>query len=169
MIKNQEEYNVCKIKCSQGREKMEAQLLKMRERGYGETEISRILCGTERLVEKNRNDIMVYERLQKKDLTVLHELPLNKQLIALRIYLDISQAQLAQSLGIPEEQLARDEQHDYCGITMERYLQILRVLGIHLIPSYVTGDMEATRTIADRLLQKSKESGNGWLVGGIQT
>jgi len=45
---------------------------------------------------------------------------IKKALIAYRIYLEMTQAKLANKLGVSESQLSRDERHEYYGATTEK-------------------------------------------------
>ena len=53
-------------------------------------------------------------------------------MICLRIAKDLSQAELANRLGVDPSQVSRDERNEYHGITLERVAKILEALGIKI-------------------------------------
>ena len=61
---------------------------------------------------------------------------IGQRLIGIRIYLGISQRDLAKKLGVHETQVSRDERNEYHGITVERVEEILTALGVNMKSSF---------------------------------
>jgi len=57
---------------------------------------------------------------------------LGELLIAVRIYLGLTQAELAERLGVEPSVVRRDERNEYHGVTLERAAKILNVMGVEL-------------------------------------
>ena len=74
-----------------------------------------------------------YERLQRGEFPALKNFEgVGRLLIALRIAKGLTQAEIAQKLGIDASQVSRDERHEYHGITVERASRILDAMGVEL-------------------------------------
>ena len=140
MIKTDQEYRCTRAKCKENHQKMQKQVQEMKARGYLEDEIQCLSGPTARVLNRSQGDIELYRRLKKRDVEALRGLPLNLQLIGLRIFLGMSQTELASILGISRNELAREENNEYQQITLERYEEILRALRMRQNPSYLVGD-----------------------------
>lgn len=82
----------------------------------------------EQLVEEGA----AYERMRRGDFGELDNLHgIGQMPIGLRIYLGVSQRELAQRLGVHESQISRDERNEYHGISIERASAILEALHVH--------------------------------------
>ena len=53
-------------------------------------------------------------------------------LIAVRIYLGLTQAELAERLGVDPSVVCRDERNEYHGVTLERAAKILNAMRMEL-------------------------------------
>jgi ribosome-binding protein aMBF1 (putative translation factor) len=78
-------------------------------------------------------DLREYESLQGSDSTTIEinsfeDLP--KALIQARIAAGLTQKQLAEKLGIKEQQIQRYEASDYAGVGLDRIQDICKALGI---------------------------------------
>ena len=82
-------------------------------------------------------EIESYERIKRGDIIDLHNLEgIGQRLIGIRIYLGLSQRELAQRLGVHETQVSRDEKNEYHGITVERVEEILTALDVKMTSSF---------------------------------
>ena len=75
-----------------------------------------------------RSEIAEYEAIRDGSDKIIGELPL--VLIKARIRRHLTQADLAQRLGVHEQQVQRWEEHDYQGVAFERLCEIARVLQV---------------------------------------
>ncbi|MCX6826875.1 MAG: helix-turn-helix transcriptional regulator [candidate division Zixibacteria bacterium] len=164
MIKTEQQYKQACAKCSQGAEQLQKHVEALQVRGYADDEIECLTGPTARMLAESRRAIDIYRRLKGKDAQALQELPLNRQLIGLRIYQGISQSRLASILGITRAELAREEKNEYRDLTLERYKKILNAMGVHHIPCYVPGDWEAVED-ARKKLKRAAGQGSILIIG----
>jgi len=133
MIRTDAEYEYTVARIKEGKSFIAAEKARLEKVGYSPAEVKR---GTDplwsfhlQLVE----DAEAYEKLKRGEFDeLLNFQGIGPLLIGLRIYLGVSQRQLAQKLGVHESQVSRDERNDYHGITMERVTKILEALGVSL-------------------------------------
>jgi len=73
------------------------------------------------------------ERIKRGEFDVLRNLDrLGELLIAVRIYLGLTQAELAERLGVDPSVVCRDERNEYHGVTLDRAARILNAMGVEL-------------------------------------
>ncbi len=78
-----------------------------------------------------REEMETYERMRRGDLSALHNLnSIGRWLIGARIAKGWSLSQLADRLDVSVQQVSRDEQNEYHGITTKRAQRILETLGV---------------------------------------
>ncbi len=85
--------------------------------------------------EELRAQLHHYEQLRdgqitEREITSLRELP--TALIEARIAARLTQRDLAQRVGVAEQQIQRWEANDYAGVNLERLQNIADALGIHI-------------------------------------
>jgi DNA-binding XRE family transcriptional regulator len=82
-------------------------------------------------------EIEGYERIKRGVINDTYNLAgIGQRLIGIRIYLGISQRELAQRLGVHETQVSRDEKNEYHWITVERVDEILTAFGVSMKNSF---------------------------------
>jgi DNA-binding XRE family transcriptional regulator len=86
-------------------------------------------------IETLRRQIDHYERLRdghitSREITSLHELP--TALIEARIAARLTQRQLAERIGVAEQQVQRWEANDYSGVGLDRLQSIADALGVQI-------------------------------------
>jgi transcriptional regulator with XRE-family HTH domain len=105
--------------------------------------------------EDLQQDVDEYLSLQKQghqpmELTSLEDLP--DALIKARIAAGLTQRQLAEKLGIKEQQLQRYEANDYSGASLARLQQVLDALGVKVRKKLVVPEIPlTTQSIITRL------------------
>ncbi|MFT8321956.1 MAG: helix-turn-helix domain-containing protein [Bacillus sp. (in: firmicutes)] len=76
--------------------------------------------------EQLKEEVIYYERIKRGEFdTIINLHQLGKTLIAYRIYLGLSQQDLADLLGVSPSQVSRDERNEYYGATLERIQQVM--------------------------------------------
>lgn len=131
MIKNERQYKITRAQL----EKLEANLGKIDRDDpnlHPRIILSRVNSLTKTIQELTA-EIDEYDRLKNgeiKEVKVnsLAELPI--ALIKARISAGMTQKQLAEKIGIQEQQVQRYESNDYASISFDRLVEIARILGI---------------------------------------
>jgi DNA-binding XRE family transcriptional regulator len=87
-------------------------------------------------IETFRHEIDHYEKLRdghitSREITSIRELP--SALIEARIAARLTQRQLAESIGVAEQQIQRWEVNDYSGVNLDRLQSIADALGVQIL------------------------------------
>ncbi|NLN86456.1 MAG: hypothetical protein GX133_02460 [Syntrophomonadaceae bacterium] len=165
MIKTERQYQQACRQCQEGREQLQQQIEGMKDRGYEEDEIQALTACTVRLLDEGRQAIDLYRRLKAQDTTALAQLPLNRQLIGLRIFQGLSQSKMAARLGVSRSEVARDEKNEYPELTLQRYGQVLEALGFRMVPVYVEGDRPEATGLREHLARMAVGQSGRILIG----
>lgn len=81
--------------------------------------------------EQLKAEVEYYERIKRGSFNPIYKFTeIGKTLIAYRIYLGMSQAELAKRLKVNESQVSRDERHEYYGATTEKIENVMEVMGM---------------------------------------
>jgi DNA-binding transcriptional regulator YiaG len=86
-------------------------------------------------IERPREQVGHFEKLRdghitSRQITSLHELPV--ALIEARIAARLTQRQLAERIGVAEQQVQRWEANDYSGVGVHRLQEIADALGVQI-------------------------------------
>jgi DNA-binding XRE family transcriptional regulator len=132
MIKNELQYKLTKSSA----ENFEKRLHWLRENPGAQDQLDPILAkaeedGLQSMIDELREEIQEYERTKQGDvdmtsLTSVHMVP--STLIRARIARGLSQRQLAQLVGLKEQQIQRYESNDYSNVDLGRVQEIARAL-----------------------------------------
>ena len=132
MIKNELQYKLTKSSA----ENFEKRLHWLRENPGTQDQLDPILAkaeedGLQSMIDELREEIQEYERTKQGDvdmtsLTSVHMVP--RTLIRARIARGLSQRQLAQLVGLKEQQIQRYESNDYSNVDLGRVQEIARAL-----------------------------------------
>lgn len=134
MIHNEQEYKQAVERVEAERLRINEQERVLREMGMGDAEVKRALDPVCSFRAQLEEEVEAYQRLRRGEFQDLHNLGgLGHLFITLRIAQDITQAQLADSLGVDPSQVSRDERNEYRGITLERVNKVLKALGAELV------------------------------------
>lgn len=134
MIRNEEEYKeaVARIKDEQAR--IAGYRLELEKEGLRTEQIKRLMDPLVSFHEQLVDDVTCYERLSRGEFSELRNLHgLGRMLIGLRVYLGLSQRELAERLGVDPSQVSRDERNEYHSISVERVSRILDALQVNLV------------------------------------
>jgi DNA-binding XRE family transcriptional regulator len=140
MIKNEHQYQITKA----ATEKFESALARLTASAHQSGSPHSLLwkVQTEALqsqLDKLHSEIEEYELLSSGkqsvlELQSLEELPFS--LIKARIAAGLTQKDLANRLGLPEQQVQRYEANDYASANFSRVLEVSRALGIKVIEKF---------------------------------
>jgi len=134
MIRNESEYRQTVERLREESARLEEQQRLLRESGLTTGQIKRALNPMRSFHAQFEEEVETYERLRRGDFGELHNLAgLGQLLVMLRIASDLTQAQLAERLGVDPSQVSRDERNEYRGVTLERANRILEALGAELV------------------------------------
>jgi ribosome-binding protein aMBF1 (putative translation factor) len=131
MIRTDAECKKAQEKLDQEQETLQRQREQLEEMDLSEEEVERALEPMISFRDGLREEIEIYERMRRGDLSVLRDLrSLGRWLIGARIAKGWSLSQLADELSVSVQQVSRDEQNEYEGITTRRAQRILDALGV---------------------------------------
>jgi len=134
MIRTEQEYQEATKRLHAERERMEQQRGELLKAGLSDSEIKRALDPVLSFHLQLQEEVDSYVRIKRGDFREVENLAaLGRLLIGLRIYLGMSQRQLARQLGIDESQVSRDERNEYRGVSLERAQLIIDALGARLV------------------------------------
>jgi transcriptional regulator with XRE-family HTH domain len=137
MIKNDRQYKITKSQAERFRSAA-SEIKEKLTHPVGEDESLKLqlqLSALEAQLGDLETDLRSYESLQENrnesmEITSLNELP--SVLVKARIASRLSQKQLAEKLGLKEQQIQRYEATDYAGANLSRIDQIVQALGVKL-------------------------------------
>jgi transcriptional regulator with XRE-family HTH domain len=155
MIKNEREYRITRAQAA----KLEQALVEL-DRAGSEERLHPLLEKAQReslqsKMDDLREQMTEYEALRSGGRSVisldsLEELP--QALIQARIAARLSQAQLAEKLGLKEQQVQRYEATDYAGANLERLGQVIDALGLRVREDvFLPGTMETLEGVFGQL------------------
>lgn len=129
MIKTESAYREAVEKLQQDKEFIAAEKKKFKEMGLGEEHIELAIQPYVSFHEQLKEEVEYYERIKRGEFeTVINLRTIGKTLIAYRIYLGMSQNELAEKLGVSPSQVSRDERNEYYGATIERIQSVMDVM-----------------------------------------
>lgn len=130
MIRNENEYQqaVARIEAEQKRFQEHAEA--WAKQGFTPEQIAKLKEPLESFHRQLVEEVESYERLKQGHFSELENFHgLGQALIGLRIFLGMTQRQLAERLGVNETIVSRDERNEYHGITVERAERVIAALG----------------------------------------
>jgi len=131
MIRTEAEYKNAQEKLDQEQETLQRQREQLEEMDLSEEEVERALEPLISFRDQLREETETYERMRRGDLSALHNLnSIGRWLIGARIAKGWSLSKLADKLDVSVQQVSRDEQNEYHGITTKRAQRILETLGV---------------------------------------
>jgi ribosome-binding protein aMBF1 (putative translation factor) len=129
MIKTETAYRKAVDKLQEDLEIIEKEKERFRSLGLTDEEVKIAIEPQITFHEQMKEEVEYYERIKRGDFGQCFNLnDLGKMLVAYRIYLGISQQELAARLDVAESQVSRDERHEYYGATKERLQEVMEAM-----------------------------------------
>ena len=146
MIRTDAEYRRALQRLAQEDETLRAQREHLASLDLSEEEVERAMQPLLSFRAQLAEEVEAYTQMKRGDLGPLQSLTaIGRWLVGARIARGLSQAALAERLGVHESQVSRDERNDYRGVTAERAQRILEALGVRFTAeaeSLLDGDAE---------------------------
>ncbi|MFE1244701.1 helix-turn-helix domain-containing protein [Fictibacillus sp. NPDC058756] len=81
--------------------------------------------------EQLKEEVEYYEKIKRGEFDpIINFTNIGKTLIAYRIYIGMSQQELASKMGVPDSQVSRDERNEYYGATKDRIEDVMEAMGM---------------------------------------
>jgi transcriptional regulator with XRE-family HTH domain len=129
MIRNDRQYKISRARAGEFAELLDARTKARSQDEWSDVETAAVQSQLDEL----RDEIDEYEKLKAGNITSfqidsLEELPI--VLVKARIASGLTQKELADKLGIKEQQIQRYEQNDYAGVSIDRVREIVKALNV---------------------------------------
>ncbi|BAQ10001.1 hypothetical protein OXB_1530 [Bacillus sp. OxB-1] len=129
MIKTETAYKKALEKLQEDKLFIQDQKKVLEEMGLTKEQVEKALQPSITFHEQLKEEVIYYERIKRGEFeTIINLHNLGKTLIAFRIYLGLSQQELADRLGVSPSQVSRDERNEYYGATLERIQHVMDVM-----------------------------------------
>ncbi|MGM8216471.1 helix-turn-helix domain-containing protein [Bacillaceae bacterium W0354] len=126
MIKTESAYREAIEKLKKDKNFIEFEKKRFKDMGLEQDHIELALQPYISFHEQLKEEVEYYERIKRGEFdTVINLRTLGRTLIAYRIYIGMSQQELATKLGVSASQVSRDERNEYYGATIERIQQVM--------------------------------------------
>jgi ribosome-binding protein aMBF1 (putative translation factor) len=131
MIRTETEYKNAQERLARERETLQRQREQLEEMDLSEAAVERGLGPLISFRDQLLEEIETYERMRRGDLSALHDLrTIGRWLIGARIAKGWSLSDLADALDVSVQQVSRDENNEYQGISTQRAQRILDALSV---------------------------------------
>ena len=131
MIKNEPAYQKAVEKLKQDQEFIASEKKRFEDMGLNSEQIKLAIQPLFSFHEQLKAEIEYYEKIKRGSFNPIYKFTdSGKTLIAYRIYLGMTQAELANKLGVSESQVSRDERHEYYGATTEKIETVMESMGM---------------------------------------
>ncbi|MFZ5624212.1 MAG: helix-turn-helix transcriptional regulator [Gemmatimonadota bacterium] len=129
MIRTDAEYQNAVGRLARDREVIELQRAKLIEMGLPPEQVEYAMQPALSFRAQLQEEADAYERMRRGDLGLVSDLTsIGRVLIGLRIASGFTQKALAETLGVSESVVSRDERNEYNGISVERAQRIIDAL-----------------------------------------
>lgn len=146
MIRTEAAYERAQTRLDHEAETLQQQRAQLEAMDLSEREVQRALEPLHSFRDQLQEEIETYERMRRGDMAPLHALTsIGRWLIGARIAKGWSLSDLAEALGVSVQQVSRDENNEYRGITTERAQRILDALGVDFTADLDTPIQDVSR------------------------
>lgn len=134
MIKNESAYQKAVEKLKQDQEFISNEKKRFEKMGLNSDQTKMAIQPLISFHEQLKAEVEYYEKIKRGSFNPIYKFTdIGKSLIAYRIYLGMTQAELANKLGVSESQVSRDERHEYYGATTEKIETVMEAMGMKAI------------------------------------
>lgn len=131
MIKNESAYQKAVEKLKQDTEFIASEKKRFENMNLNSEQINMAIQPLIAFHEQLKAEVEHYEKIKRGSFNPIYKFTdMGKTLIAYRIYLGMTQAELARKLGVNESQVSRDERHEYYGATTEKIENVMLAMGM---------------------------------------
>jgi len=129
MIRTEREYKEALRRIHEHDQYVTAERVALRDERFNEEEIDRLMEPAEIFFLQLTAEIDWYDKAKRGDLPSINSFKdVGRHLIALRIYLGVSQTELARRLGVGKSVICRYERNEYHGIGLEHVQEVVDAL-----------------------------------------
>ena len=131
MIKNEPAYQKAVEKLKQDQEFIRSEKKRFEKMGLTPEQTNMAIHPLISFHGQLKAEVEYYEKIKRGSFNPIYKFTdIGKTLIAYRIYLGMTQAELANKLGVSESQVSRDERHEYYGATTEKIEAVMEAMGM---------------------------------------
>ncbi|SHN23971.1 helix-turn-helix domain-containing protein [Gracilibacillus kekensis] len=131
MIKTESAYREAVQKLKQDKVFIDSEKNRFIEMGLEKEHIELAIQPYVSFHEQLKEEVDYYEQIKRGEFdTVINLRTIGNTLIAYRIYIGMSQNELAEKLGVSPSQVSRDERNEYYGATIERIQQVMEAMNM---------------------------------------
>lgn len=131
MIKNESAYQKAVEKLKGDQEFIISEKKRFENMGLNSEQIEMAIQPLISFHEQLKAEVEYYERIKRGSFNPIYKFTdIGKTLIAYRIYLGMSQSELAKRLDVSESQVSRDERNEYYGATAEKIEAVMKAMGM---------------------------------------
>ncbi len=133
MIRNEQQVERTRERIREFESDLERTRDAMASSGYDARAVEVATAGTVAIVDDLRAQVGLYERLLREGVRAVSRMPpmeRGKELIALRIASRVTEAELAERLGITEGELVRSEENDHFSVSADFFERVLVALEV---------------------------------------
>ncbi|TCP23730.1 helix-turn-helix protein [Scopulibacillus darangshiensis] len=142
MIKTENSYKQAVEKLKQDKEFIKEQTEKFKKVGLEPAHIELAIQPYVSFHEQLKEEVDYYERIKRGDFEPVFNLrTIGKTLIAYRIFLGLTQQDLAEKLNVSPSQVSRDERNEYFGATIERIQTVMDAMNMRSITKIDPSDV----------------------------
>lgn len=131
MIKNETAYQKALEKLKQDKIFITKEKIRFVEMGLNDEQVNMAIEPLISFHEQLKEEVEYYERIKRGLFNPIHKFTdIGKSLIAFRIYMNMTQSELAKKLEVSEAQISRDERNEYYGATTEKIEAVMSAMGM---------------------------------------
>jgi DNA-directed RNA polymerase specialized sigma subunit len=131
VIKNETAYQKAQEKLKQDKDFIAKEKIRFKELGLNDEQINMAIEPLLSFHEQLKEEVEYYERIKRGSFNPIHRFTdIGKTLIAFRIYINMTQSELARKLEVSEAQVSRDERNEYYGATTEKIEAVMSAMGM---------------------------------------